>query len=257
MGGMYQPGAIHGVDAEWEHIEIGFQEFIRQYGIWCRGSPQDRLYLLWRLFTSDEQSGQVSSIAIERLLKSMFDAFLLKPWTIMDTASQEFQIHAELLQLYLRDEASLAIVKNEYFSKIANNAIETYHKDGVPGDDFLWRREFDQWVITMPGICQQLCVPDPVKPSPILFPSWGRSPVNDYNYNTQSPNNFKNAGNYYQPMTGNLNSNHQNNVGNYNPQAGNHSNPNQMVQNYNPQFNQQQLMASNYSSHQALSPGNY
>ncbi|CEM13048.1 unnamed protein product [Vitrella brassicaformis CCMP3155] len=164
----------------WRHrtqgvIDIGFEEFIRVFSVWTRGSPSERLGLVFRLYDKHEKGYLLKQDIID-FLQSLFEGYQQSNILTYEKTSPEFKAQVEL-QAY--DRETLARESHLLFDRIATDAIRAFHtRDDA---ELLWVDEFHAWLVNQPGILHFLCIPNDVnhwldggeRPKPKPVPQMG------------------------------------------------------------------------------------
>nr|CEL67903.1 TPA: hypothetical protein BN1204_036875 [Neospora caninum Liverpool] len=125
-------------------VEIGFEEFVKVLSLWTRGTPHQRLTLLFHLYDRGNK-GYVVKEDIVEIMQSLFLCFLKSGVVPFDWNSEEFKAKAAygILEAW------------------ADAAIQQFHPED--NQKLLWYNEFLQWIVHMPGVAETLCVPTDVR----------------------------------------------------------------------------------------------
>eukprot|EP00919_Chromeraceae_sp_WS-2016_P075435 GHVR01178459.1.p1 GENE.GHVR01178459.1~~GHVR01178459.1.p1 ORF type:complete len:195 (-),score=32.85 GHVR01178459.1:219-803(-) len=102
-----------------EDVIIGFEEFIEVFSVWTRGTPTQRLELLFELYDRDKKKYIVREDIVD-FLKSIFMAFLSTDVVKYSPDSPEFKAAIEIKKV---PEEVLVKETNIYFAAVADNAI--------------------------------------------------------------------------------------------------------------------------------------
>ncbi|CDJ47986.1 hypothetical protein, conserved [Eimeria brunetti] len=146
----------------WQHrtqdrgIEVGFEEFVRLLSIWTRGTPHQRLTLLFHIYDRGNK-GYIVKEDIVDIMRSLFMCFLKSGVASYDWNSEEFKAKVILER---HSEDAVKEMAQEILSEWADAAIRRFHT--ADSNKLLWFSEFLQWIIHVPGVAESLCVPTDV-----------------------------------------------------------------------------------------------
>lgn len=140
-------------------VEIGFEEFIKTFSIWCRGNPNERIYLLFKLFDRGEK-GYVTKDDIIDIFYSLLMCYFKSgmSMTTFEFDSQEFKAKVVVDQ---HSEEEIVLCCKELLNEWAEITICQFHCSDT--QHLLWFEEFKNWVVRLPGVAEALCIPSGVR----------------------------------------------------------------------------------------------
>jgi len=131
------------------NAELKFEDFVKTFSLWTRGSINDRLTLLFRLYDANLK-GYVVAGDIANVLGSIFHFYHKRG--MFEWTTEQFQASVTLEDLSAQ---SLSSELEVVCSRMAEAAIDKHHKS----DDckrLLWFGEFCEWAISLEGVAENL-----------------------------------------------------------------------------------------------------